>query len=94
MSQENELIGAIITRMMSDGSYDSIQRFLRDSLSGSGWYDALLDHARNQTIGSQRPTVDEVSRLITPKAKESVPEEVMVELRRRVKEYVEANVES
>ncbi|CAH8383473.1 unnamed protein product [Eruca vesicaria subsp. sativa] len=77
-------------KLVESGEKENLMELVRDRLVESGWKDemriACREHVKKK--GRKDVTVDELIRVITPKGRASVPDDVKEELLNRIQNFI------
>ncbi|KAG5183224.1 transcription factor e(y)2-domain-containing protein [Tribonema minus] len=90
--KEEAVRASIMQKLVETGEKERLKDLLRDKLIQSGWRDALKEDCRQiiSKKGLEKVTVDELVSEITPKARDTVPEEIKSELLNRIRTFLKA----
>ncbi|CAH8361061.1 unnamed protein product [Eruca vesicaria subsp. sativa] len=88
--EELTLREIINVKLVESGEKENLMELVRDRLVESGWKDemriACREHVKKK--GRKDVTVDELIRVITPKGRASVPDDVKQELLNRIQNFI------
>jgi len=91
--REAELRQSINQKLMANGEKDRLKERLRARLLETGWRDQLKKHCAEviRRKGLDEITLEGLVDEITPHARETVPDDVKMELLRRIRKFLHDN---
>ena len=82
----------IMQKLIETGEKENLKEMLRNKLIECGWRDDLREHCKEviRSKGLERITVDELVQMITPRGRDTVPDQIKADLLQRIRQFLQS----
>ena len=82
----------IMQKLIETGEKENLKEMLRTKLIECGWCDDLREHCKEviRSKGLERITVDELVQMITPRGRDTVPDQIKADLLQRIRQFLQS----
>jgi enhancer of yellow 2 transcription factor len=82
----------IMQKLIETGEKENLKEMLRTKLIECGWRDDLREHCKEviRSKGLERITVDELVQMITPRGRDTVPDQIKADLLQRIRQFLQS----
>ena len=82
----------IMQKLIETGEKENLKEMLRTKLIECGWRDDLREHCKEviRSKGLERITVDELVQMITPRGRDTVPDQIKADLSQRIRQFLQS----
>mmetsp|Transcript_29478 Transcript_29478/g.34702 ORF Transcript_29478/g.34702 Transcript_29478/m.34702 type:complete len:83 (-) Transcript_29478:285-533(-) len=79
-------------KLIETGEKENLKEMLRTKLVECGWRDDLREHCKEviRSKGLERITVDELVQIITPRGRDTVPDQIKADLLQRIRQFLQS----
>mmetsp|Transcript_8040 Transcript_8040/g.18356 ORF Transcript_8040/g.18356 Transcript_8040/m.18356 type:complete len:83 (-) Transcript_8040:257-505(-) len=79
-------------KLIETGEKENLKDMLRTKLVECGWRDDLREHCKEviRSKGLERITVDELVQIITPRGRDTVPDQIKADLLQRIRQFLQS----
>lgn len=79
-------------KLIETGEKENLKEMLRTKLIECGWRDDLREHCKEviRSKGLERITVDELVQMITPRGRDTVPDQIKADLLQRIRQFLQS----
>ncbi|KAK9380347.1 transcription factor e(y)2-domain-containing protein [Kockiozyma suomiensis] len=90
---DSQIRAKVHQKLVESGEYERISTHLRQKLVESGWYDQVNQLASEKLRFQDNPNFDKLVDDIEPKALDSVPDEIKLDVLNMIKNFLDGIVE-
>ena len=82
----------IMQKLIETGEKENLKEMLRTKLIECGWRDDLREHCKEviRSKGLERITVDELVQMITPRGRDTVPDQIKADHLQRIRQFLQS----
>ena len=82
----------IMQKLIETGEKENLKEMLRTKLIECGGRDDLREHCKEviRSKGLERITVDELVQMITPRGRDTVPDQIKADLLQRIRQFLQS----